>query len=140
MQLAKLLYTNIISRVTKFSFWCVPVFVFLIYQVDCVPRGKVIVIWRLKRCGFLQDVFKFLIVVTSQSLTMGSTEGKAKSGIKVHPFHKFTGCYTAQIPQIPSWLPKILSLSLKTHKTLTEFQEGKQTNKNKHLRAVCRDL
>lgn len=41
-------------------------FVFLIYQVDCVPRGKVIVNWRLKRWGFLQEVFQLLTVLNNE--------------------------------------------------------------------------
>lgn len=41
-------------------------FVFLIYQVDCVPTGKVIVNLRLKRWGFLQEVFQLLTVLNNE--------------------------------------------------------------------------
>lgn len=41
-------------------------FVFLIYQVDCVPRGEVIVNWRLKRWRFLQEVFQLLTVLNNE--------------------------------------------------------------------------
>lgn len=68
-------------------------FVFLIYQVDCVPRGKVIVNWRLKRWGICKKFFN-----SSLYLPMSSPEGKVKSGIKVQHSHKCTGHYTVQIP------------------------------------------
>lgn len=60
---------------------------------------------------------------SSLYLTMTSTKGKVKTRIKVQHSHKFTGCYTAQTPCILNWLPKILLPTLKTQKTLTEFQE-----------------
>lgn len=52
-----------------------------------------------------------------------STEGKVKSRIKVHYSHNFT--YPVQVLGILSWLPQILFFTLKTHKTLIEFQEEK---------------
>lgn len=56
---------------------------------------------------------------------MSSTEGKLKSRKKAHHSHKFNECYTVQVPCIPSWLLKLLFLTLKSHKTLMEFQEEK---------------
>lgn len=40
--------------------------VFIIYRVDSVPRRKVTVNQRLKKCEFLKQVFKFLIRLTNE--------------------------------------------------------------------------